>query len=140
MMIYNVKKDKEETALKILKLEELLKQKSKQPKLMVSIFPSINIQSTVKSKQLSYSKTRQLDIQPTKLSITKPIICNFPPVLPKPHFHPHIVEACKQIYGKRPEELSEEEKEHFRGYREWKIRNGMSVEEDTLYKPTEEPT
>ena len=150
ILTYNIKKKEEELmkekiafTLKIRKLEKELKKKLKPPKRMVCILPPIDIQPT-KRRKLSKMKTSQIDIQPksrpNNLSFTKPTICSLPPYPPKPKFHPHIVEACQQIYGKQPEELSQEETEHFRGYKEWKIRNGTPIEEDSLYKPRDEPT
>ena len=73
--------------------------------------------------------------QLSRLSVSKPTIIEILPDLPKPELHPHIVEACKAIYGKPPDQLTEEECEHFRGYRQWKINNGVPIEEDFLYKP-----
>jgi hypothetical protein len=146
---YNIKKkdqefmkEKIELTLKIQKLEKECKKKFKLPKRMVCILPPIDIQPT-KFRKLSEMKTSQIDIQPmprpNNLSFTQPTICSLPPYPPKPKFHPHIVEACQQIYGKQPEELSQEETEHFSGYMEWKIRNGTPIEEDSLYKPRDEP-
>ena len=38
------------------------------------------------------------------------------------------------MYGKSPDQLTTEEVEQ-RGYQEYKIRNGLPIEEDSLYKP-----
>ena len=39
------------------------------------------------------------------------------------------------MYGKSSDQLTTEEAEHFRGYQEYKIRSGLPIEEDSLYKP-----
>ena len=52
-------------------------------------------------------------------------------------YHPNIIEACKLIYGKSPDRLTSEEAQHFQGYREWKIANGLPIETDIAYKPSD---
>ena len=38
--------------------------------------------------------------------------------------------------GKHPEQLTQQESEHFSGFQQWKIENGEPVEYDSLYDPT----
>ena len=39
------------------------------------------------------------------------------------------------MYSKKPDELSPEESDHFPGYQQYKRDNGLSIEEDFVYKP-----
>ena len=41
------------------------------------------------------------------------------------------------MYGKSPDQLTDEEAQHFQGYREWKIGNGQPIETDIAYKPSD---
>ena len=79
-------------------------------------------------------KTSLINIPSAKkhlsLTVTKPVLFSIPPAQPKPFLHPHIVEAIKMLYGKAPNELNQDEKEHFKGYQEYKIRSGLPIEED----------
>ena len=122
----------------IRRLIKYLSQKiSKPPCLAIDIKPSIS------ERKLSIQKIVLVDVPPKKkyqkLGFTQPTVCSFPLILPKPSFHPNIVEASKLIYGKRPIDLTQEERIHFLGYQEYKLRNGLSIEDDFVYKPREDP-
>ena len=44
------------------------------------------------------------------------------------------------MYGKKPDELSPEESDHFNGYQQYNINNGEPIEEDFVYKPYDSQT
>ena len=104
----------------------------------IAKLPSINIIPAIRT--LSVKKTSQVSIssvlKTVDLSCSKPTITCILPAICQPQFHPNIVEACKMIYGKLPNELTDEENEHFNGYKQWKIDNGEPIEEDFVYNPS----
>ena len=102
-----------------LKLNSLIKSK---PKLTILNVSSQSISPKPKP-MLSIMNVLNYDIPPRPKSCTQN------------SYHPHIIEACRLMYGKPPDQLSPEEAEHFNGYQEYKIHNGLPIEEDILYKP-----
>ena len=116
---------------------------SKPPQLVIQTLSPIDIKPVITERKLSTKKTISIDIPPKKksenLNFTQPTVCSFPSILPEPSFHPNIVEASKLIYRKHPIDLTQEERKHFLGYQEYKIRNGLSIELDSVYKPREDP-
>ena len=92
----------------------------------------------MKPRKLLTVKISSVDILPKSkhLSFSKPTACNIFPSHPKPEYHPHIVEACRLMYGKQPDQLTPDESQHFRGYQQWKCDNGEPIEEDFIYKPS----
>ena len=71
------------------------------------------------------------------LSFSCPTIFSIELSPPKPIHHPNIIEACRMLYDKHPDKLSSEEREHFSGYRQYKINNGEPIEEDSAYNPSD---
>ena len=63
------------------------------------------------------------------------MISSIEPSPPKPTYHPNIIEASRMLYGKHPDKLSSEERDHFSGYRQYKIDYGQPIEEDSAYNP-----
>jgi hypothetical protein len=88
-------------------------------------------------RKLSFSYLCFIDIQPDPLFSQQVTNCDFSTPILKQRHHPHIVEACRLMYSKKPDELSPEESEHFQGYRQYKIDNGLAIEEDFVYKPND---
>ena len=82
-------------------------------------------------------KTNSVNISPNfpNLSFSKPTVLNLLSPPPSPKFHPYVVEACRLMYGKLPDQLNSEESENFRRYRQWKEDSGEPIEEDVIYKP-----
>ena len=107
--------------------------------LEIARLPSINI-IPAKKCTLTVKKTSQISIsgvlKTVNLSFSKPTLTCMLPAICQPQFHPNIIEACKLIYGKLPNELTDEENEHFNGYKQWKIENGEPIEEDFVYNPS----
>ena len=96
--------------------------KKPKPKLSIMKVSSHSISPTLKPKPvLSIVKVSNHEISPE----------------PKNTCHPNIIEACRMIYGKSPDQLTDEEAQHFQGYREWKIANGQPIETDIAYKPSD---
>ena len=69
------------------------------------------------------------------LGFSEPTILEFRPNLPKPKYHPYIVEAIRLMYSKSPEELTPDEWEQFKDYHKWKKEKCEPIEEDLVYKP-----
>ena len=93
-------------------------------------------------KEISLIK---LDLPKTKpkLSIVKTLTQNIPPTaihqlsippVTKPSYHPAIIKACQMTFGKPPDLLSPDETLKFEQYKAWKIKNGMPIENDPIYK------
>ena len=98
--------------------------KKSKPKLSMMKISSQSISPTTKPKPLlSFSKVSYHEIPPKPESNSKIT------------YHPNVIEACKMIYGKLPEQLTAGEAQHFQAYREWKIGNGQPIETDIAYKP-----
>ena len=107
----------------------------------ISCQTPINIYPIQKIINLVKENVSNVNVMPWKkslcLSVSPPTLCSIQPSLPKPHHHPNIIEACRLLYGKHPDELSCEEREHFSGYRQYKINNGEPIEEDFVYNPSD---
>ena len=41
------------------------------------------------------------------------------------------------MYGKKPDQLTSDEEEHFEGYQEWKNEKGEPIDEDFICKPAQ---
>ena len=145
----------------VIRITKYLEKKKK--KLSVTVLPQFNFAPQVKplsfnqptitnispvKKCLSFAKgvsitIPPLRIAPRELSFSYPCFIDIPPdpsfsqqaTILKPRYHPHIVEACRLMYSKKPDELSLKESDHFQGYRQYKIDNGLPIEEDFVYKP-----
>ena len=100
-----------------------------------SPYPNPKIRNLVKET------VSNVNVMPWKkslcLSLSQPTLCSIQPSPPKPLHHPNIIEACRLLYGKHPDKLSSEEREHFSGYRQYKINNGEPIEEDFVYNPSD---
>ena len=107
--------------------------------LMITRMPRIDIAPVIKVLSIEKTSSHSILSQPkTKtLSFSSPTSCNILPSLPKPNYHPHIIEACRLMYSKHPDDLTPEECEHFRGYRQYKIDKGEPIETDFVYKPSD---
>ena len=105
--------------------------------LSICSFKPINIYPVQKIPNLVMENTSDVNIQQKSqhLTISQPTFCSFPPLPPQPKHHPNIVEACRLMYGKHPDKLSLEERNHFRGYRQWKEENGEPIEDDFVNIP-----
>ena len=89
--------------------------------LSIVVLPQVNIEPEV--KPLSFSQSTTINIYPVKkcLSLSKMVSVSIPPSMaspsrpsiPIPSYHPHIVEARRLMYGKKPELLTPEESAHF---------------------------
>ena len=101
----------------------------------INIYPIPNIRNLIKENVSNVNVMPGMKSQ--HLSFSRPTICSIEPSPPKPIPHPNIVEACRMLYGKHPEKLSSEEREHFSGYRQYKINNGEPIEEDSAYNPSD---
>ena len=128
----------------VRRLIKYLSEKKSKPHLLVTqTLPPIDIKPVKIESRLSVKRTFPVNISPTKKSknlvFSLPTVCSYPSILPKPSFHPHIVEASNMIYEKHPIDLTHEERMHFLGYQQYKIRNGLSIEEDSVYKPRDDP-
>ena len=75
-------------------------------------------------------------LKKNNLAFSRPTLTSIQPNTPESGIHPYIIEAAKAIYGKTPYELTDEEHEHYAGYRQWKIIQGEPIEEDSLYQPS----
>ena len=54
---------------------------------------------------------------------------------PRPVYHPAIINACKEMFGKTPSQLNNEEISEFKYYQEFKLSNCDPIEEDAAYFP-----
>ena len=95
----------------------------RKPNLMIEHASHVNIQPQPKVQHLTFSR---------------PTLCSILPSPSGPQHHPNIVEACRMLYGKHPDHLSLEEREHFSGYRQCKTDNGEPIEEDFVYNPSDQ--
>ena len=108
-------------------------------KLMMSRLASIDMMPTSNLQELSISLTNSISI-PSRpkskcLSIIRLASFNSCPANQTHDYHPHIIEACRLMYGKKPDQLTSDEEEHFEGYQEWKNEKGEPIEEDFIFKP-----
>ena len=125
----------------LVRLTKYLEKKKKT--LSITVLPQVNIAPEI--KVLSFSQCTIINIYPLKkcLSLAKMVSVSIPPSMafparpsiPIPTYHPHIVEACRLMYGKKPDQLTPEESAHFKGYWQYKMNNGEPIEEDFVYKP-----
>ena len=124
----------------VVRITKCLEKKNKS--LSITVLPQINIAPEI--KPLSFSQCT-ITIYPVKkcLSLAKMVSVSIPPAMvsrarpsiPMTTYHPYIVEACRLMYGKKPDQLTSEESAHFKGYRQYKIDKGEPIEEDFVYKP-----
>ena len=135
MITFNLKK-KEELNCKIKSMQQELDSKlelishlelkiqtfkfNSKPNLSLCNVANQNINPVPKSSNLTFSRPTLISILPESLHAK---------------IHPHVLEAAKAIYGKPLDQLTEEEQEHFAGYRQWKMERGEPIEEDSLYQP-----
>ena len=113
---------------------------SKPIQLMISKQSSIDIKPIVEILKLATTQNSSISI-PSRteskcLSISRLPSFNLLPVNQAPEYHPHIVEAIRLMYGKKPEQLTVEESEHFNGYCNYKRDKGEPIEEDFVHKPS----
>ena len=114
---------------------------SKTLNLSTSSQKPINIYPIPKIRNLVKETVSNVNVMPWKkslcLSLSQPTLCSIQPSPPKPLHHPNIIEACRLLYGKHPDKLSSEEREHFSCFRQYKINNGEPIEEDFVYNPSD---
>jgi hypothetical protein len=112
------------------------------PLLTIAHLKPIDINPVEKKTKLVMENASRVNILPQPksqhLTFSRPTLCSILPSPPGPQHHPNIVEACKMLYGKHPDQLSSEERNHFSGYRQWKMDNGEPIEEDFVYNPTDQ--
>ena len=119
---------------------------SKKPILTTNVLPGINIPPILPKLSITNVQTTNIPSQKRhlpNLQFSKPVLTSYlpvkdvQPVPSKPSYHPYILEACRLMYGgKHPEQLTMDEKEHFRRFQQWKTDNGEPIEEDFVYKPS----
>ena len=91
-----------------------------------------------RKSNLSVSTSTLIDIppvdppQPPNLSIQIQPAVSIPP---RTVFHPAIINACQEMFGKTPNQLNHEEISEFKYYQEFKLSNGDPIEEDVAYIP-----
>ena len=66
----------------------------------------------------------KINIHPTE-NLHKPV---------KTMYHPAVVKACQMMLVKPPDLLNEDEALKFEQYKAWKVKNGMPIENDPMYK------
>ena len=104
---------------------------------MISKQTSIDIKPIVEILKVATTQTSSMSWTESKcLTISRLPSFNLLPVKQAPEHHPHIVEAIRLMYGKKPEQLTVEESEHFNGYCNYKRDKGEPIEEDFVYKPS----
>ena len=109
-----------------------------------------NIQNSVSvSHQYSFSIRPP---NPTELSTTCLFTVDIPPILkerpkltlvrwtkttilPRPVYHPAIINACDAMFSKHPSKLMPEEVDKFNVYKNRKIQIGESLESEVIYLP-----
>jgi hypothetical protein len=83
----------------------------------LSICPQMTINIPPEQPKLTVVKENQIDIKPKKI------------------YHPTILNACKTMFDKHPDHLSQEEIQKFNHYRSWKSEIGDPIEANPIYLP-----
>ena len=147
MLVFNLKKKEAQFSQEKILLGQKIKDLQEKLKLKSKVNAKLEVEISVMKFNLKKSKPKLTIMNVSSQNISpkpKPMlsivnVLNYD-IPPKPKsskscYHPHIIEACRLMYGKPPDQLSPEEAKHFNGYQEYKIRNGLPIEEDILYKP-----
>ena len=107
---------------------------AKQP---LSISPQQSISVTPPMPTNAVTFLPPIDIPPTKktpkLGTTKTGTTSIPP---RPVYHPAIINASNAMFAKHPSQLTSEEQQKFKHYKEHKIRIGEPLEEEIIFLPS----
>ena len=85
----------------------------------------------------TFQKVSEVDIAPMNSScanLTRETQCTIS-IPPKPVYHPAIINACKAMHDKHPDELNKEEVEKFNFYIRHKMNTGDPIEHNVIYLP-----
>ena len=142
MMKFNLKKKEDQivrtTFVLNCKIESLQQELNRKLELVSQL--ELQILTMESKPKLSFCNVTNQNILPvpksSNLTYSRPTLISILPESREAKIHPHVIEAAKAIYGKTPDQLTEEEREHFAGYRQWKMDRGEPIEEDSLYQPT----
>ena len=110
---------------------------------MCSEIPSVTVsdRSTMTSPiqmNLALQKISSLDIPPQNFTrpskLTAETVAAVS-IAPKLVYHPSVINACYSIIGKHPSQMTPEEVKQFDMFKQFKARNGESIENDVVFLP-----